>query len=295
MASLYIVIAILIWSSLGLFVRASGVPVHVLIFYSALFSLFFQAPLFISRRFRSALPPLKGFPYIFLLSLCLLLNTFTFLFAYSKTTIANAVLTHYIAPVIVAVLAFVFLGERITPRIIFSIIVASAGLWIMLGGGAILECFRGVASEGFRVTGDLLGILSGLASGFFYALLVIFVRVFTQRMNPYMMVFFQNLFMVMMLLPFIREVPYERLWLLAVMGAVHSTAAPFFYYRGLMVVQASRAAVLGYLEPVGAIIFSIIFLKEFPGARSYVGGVLIILSGYLAVSEGRGKNSGNDS
>jgi len=36
--SFYIAAAILIWSSLGVVVRLSGVPAHVLIFYSALVS-----------------------------------------------------------------------------------------------------------------------------------------------------------------------------------------------------------------------------------------------------------------
>jgi len=50
-------------------------------------------------------------------------------------------------------------------------------------------------------------------------------------------------------------------------------------------VQANRAAVLGYLEPVGAIIFSMIFLSEFPPMNAYIGGGLILLSGFLTVKE----------
>jgi len=286
MPSLYIAAAILIWSSLGLIVRLSGVEVHVLIFYSTCFSLVFQSLMFTGRHYRRSFPPLNKLPFIFLLSACLLLNTFTFLFAYANTSIANAVLTHYIAPVIVAFLAVLFLGERITGRIVISILLASTGLWIMLGGATIMECIRNVFSEGFHLTRDLIGITSGLVSGVAYAVLVILVRVFTQKFNPYVLVFIQNSFMALILLPFVRVFPVERMWIFALMGALHSTAAPFLYYKGLSSVQANRAAVLGYLEPVGAIIFSMIFLAEFPPLNAYIGGGLILLSGYLTVKEG---------
>lgn len=283
MPSLYILSAILIWSSLGIMVRIADVDVSLLIFYSTLFSLIFQSPLFLNRSYRRAIPPLSRMPYIILISICLLLNTFTFLFAYSKTTIANAVLTHYIAPVIVAVLAAVFLGEAVTLTIVISILISSLGLWIMLGGATVTECIRSVLTEGLHMTSDLSGIASGLSSGFFYALLIILVRIFAQRSNPYILVFFQNLFMALMLLPFIKSMPFEKFWIFAFMGVLHSTAAPFLYYKGLRSVQANRTAVLGYIEPVGAIILSMIFLSEFPHLRAYFGGGLILFSGYLII------------
>jgi drug/metabolite transporter (DMT)-like permease len=285
MPYLYIVAAILIWSSLGIMVRMSEVPTHVLIFYSSSFSLMFQSLLFTRRDYRNSFPPFKKLPLIFLLSVCLLSNVFTFLFAYAKTTIANAVLTHYIAPIIVAVLAVVFLKEKITRVIIISIVIASAGLWIMLGGATIAECIRSVFREGFHLSDDLIGITSGLISGVAYAVLIVLARVFTQRFSPYNLVFVQNSFIVLMLLPFVKVFPAGKLWIFAVMGLLHSTIAPFLYYRGLREVRASSTAILGYLEPVGAIILSIIFLSEWPDSKAVIGGVLIILSGYLTIRQ----------
>jgi len=226
-----------------------------------------------------------------LLGLCLLLNTFSFLFAYSKTTIANAVLTHYIAPVIVAFLAVIFLKEKLRARIVGAIALSSIGLWIMLGGDAIAECARSVFSKGFSFTPDLVGIFSGLFSGFAYAILIILARVFTQRYSQYVLVFLQNTFIVVMLLPFIREFPAEKIWIFAVMGFFHSTVAPFLYYRGMRYVTASTTAILGYFEPVGAIVLSMMFLSEVPGANVIVGGLLILVSGYITI---HGNSGGED-
>jgi drug/metabolite transporter (DMT)-like permease len=86
-----------------------------------------------------------------------------------------------------------------------------------------------------------------------------------------------------MLLPFIREVPLYAWRSLLVMGIVHSTIAPVLYFKGLQTVTANRAAVLGYLEPVSAILFSMLFLDEKPGIYSVFGGVLIFFSGWLTI------------
>jgi drug/metabolite transporter (DMT)-like permease len=286
MPSLLIVIAIVIWSSLGVFVRILDLDVQYILFYSTLFSLPIQGLIIVSSDLKYKVPPFRDFLFIVLLSICLLLNTFTFLFAYKKTTIANAVLTHYIAPVVVAFLGAVFLGEKVTFRVVAAIVIATVGLWIMLGGATtIRDCIKGIFLEGFSITDDLIGITSGLASGLFYAILIIMIRVFAQRFNPYVLVFFQNLFVVLFLLPFVSLVTIEKMLILLLMGIFHSTAAPYLYYFGLSRVQAQRAAILGYLEPVGAIIFSMLFLAEIPGFRSYIGGVLVLLSGYITLTE----------
>jgi len=69
-------------------------------------------------------------------------------------------------------------------------------------------------------------------------------------------------------------------------GIVHSIIAPILYYRGLQKVSASRAAVLGYLEPVCAILLSMVFLDEMPGHNSLLGGALILCSGYMTIRSG---------
>lgn len=226
-----------------------------------------------------------------LLGLCLLLNTFSFLFAYSKTTIANAVLAHYIAPVIVAFLAVVFLKEKLRGRVVIAIALASLGLWIMLGGSALTGSLKSMFREGLSFTPDLVGVLSGLFSGVAYAVLIILARVFTQRFSQYALVFLQNTFIVVMLLPFIGEFPVEKLWIFAVMGLFHSTIAPFLYYRGMRHVTASTTAILGYFEPVGAITLSIMFLAEVPGIKVIMGGFLILVSGYITI---HGNGGGGD-
>ena len=270
MASSYILLAIFLWSSLGVVVRLSGVEIHILMFYSLSISVIVQGTLLTQKKYRKAFPDIKKLRYPIMLGIVSLINTFTYFYAFKHTTIANAVLTHYTAPVIVAFLAPLFLKEEITKKIIFVIITASIGLWIMLEGFSFKE-------------GHMAGIIAGIISGFAYAIIVIFLRIYSRNFNPLVLSFFTNITIAILLAPFIREIPLHALWSFLFMGIVHSTIAPILYFKGLQYVAANRAAVLGYLEPVCAIVFSMVFLHEMPGLISIIGGMLIIFSGYLTL------------
>jgi len=270
MASFYILTAIFLWSSIGVVVRLSGVEIHVLMFYSLVVSVIAQGIMLSGKTYRKDFPDIRSLRYPIILGCISCINTFTFFYAFKNTTIANAVLTHYTAPIIVAFLAPFILKEQITRKIVAVILMASAGLWIML--------------DGFSIEKDqMMGIFAGLVSGIAYAMIVIFLRMHSKKFNPLILAFFANLTIILLLAPFIREFPMHALWSYLFMGIIHSTIAPVLYYRGLQDVTANRAAVLGYLEPVCAILISMIFLYEMPGIHSIAGGMLIIFSGYLTL------------
>lgn len=270
MASFYILLAIFLWSSLGVIVRLSNVPIHILIFYSMTVSVIVQGIILSLKEYRKEIPGIKRLKFLLILGPFTLLNTFSYFYAFNNTTIANAVLTHYTAPVIVAFLAPLFLREAITRKIIIVIIIASIGLWIMLNGFSFTE-------------GHTAGIMAGLLSGLAYAIIIIVVRIYAQNFSPLVLVFFQNIIVLILLAPFVSEFPLNAMWFFLLMGVVHSTVAPMLYFKGMQEVTANRAAVLGYLEPVCAIFFSMLFLDEVIGIRSLIGGALIIFSGYLTL------------
>jgi len=280
MGSFYILLAIFLWSSLGVVIRLSGVPVHLLIFFSCVISSSVIGLLFLKKEYRKAIPKGKAIFYLFILGPLNLVNTFSFFYAYKNTSIANAVLTHYTAPVLVAFLAPIFLKERLTIKVLIAVILATLGLWIMLG--VSFGQFLSPVIAGDRNMG---GILSGLLSGFAYAVLIIIFRIFAQNYHPIVLTFFQNVTIGIILLPFvgIRENVNYPVWAFGVMGIVHSTIAPILYFKGMSKVTANRAAILGYLEPVCAIMLGVIFLGEGVNYKTVGGGLLILCSGYLTL------------
>jgi drug/metabolite transporter (DMT)-like permease len=267
-----ILLALFLWSSSGVIIRRSGLPVHILIFYACIVSLFFLVPALLPRAGRKRPQQFKEMWLPVVLGAVGLVNTFSYYFALKHTSIANAVLTHYTAPVIVAFLAPAFLKERITKRAVAAIVIASVGLYLMLNG--------------FTFGGkDTAGFAAGLVSGFAYAAVIMVGRFLSRDFSPFLLTFVQNVVVAAGLAPFVKEAPFGGLVYYLVVGIALSTVAPVLYYRGLREVPANRAAVLGYLEPVSAILLAIFFLHELPGWYSLFGGALIIFSGYLTISK----------
>ncbi|MCX7913694.1 MAG: DMT family transporter [Thermodesulfovibrionales bacterium] len=278
----YIIVAILLWSSLGIIIRYSGVSPQLLIFASCIISTSIISTFFIKRSFREAIPKGKSLLYFLAIGPVSLINSYTFFYSYQNTTIANAVLTHYTAPIVVAFFAPFFLKERLSFKIFVSIALATIGLWIMLDI-SIIDFFK------LLIAGDknTYGIMAGLISGIAYGALIIMFRFFAQNFNPIIITFFQNIIIVLILLPFI-ELPLNFssvLWAFIIVGVIHSTLAPILYFKGMRHVTANKTAILGYLEPVSAIILGAIFLNEMITYKVIIGGVLILFSGYITISK----------
>lgn len=283
---LYILSAILLWSSLGLVIRASSVPVPTLIFFSNLVASLLLGAFALSPSRRHELQKIKaqgrGALPLLALGPIALVNTFSFFFSYRTTTIANAVLTHYTAPLFVALLAPVFLKERLTRKMLLAVLIGSLGLWIMLG-------ISGSAFVGLLLAGDknTAGIMAGLFSGLSYAVLIIVFRSVALAYSSLVMTLFQNCMVCLLLAPFVAwsSVTPAEAALLLLTGVVHSTIAPLLYFKGLSQVTSNRAAILGYLEPLCAILLGLLFLGEAVNAQSILGGAMILLSGYLTIRD----------
>jgi drug/metabolite transporter (DMT)-like permease len=268
-----ILLAIFLWSSLGVIFRLSDLPVHVFLFYSLVIAVSVQSLIALKKGYIKEIKDRKELAAPVLLGLVSLFNSLAFFYAFRTTTISNAVLTHYTAPIIVAFLAVLFLREKITKMLIGAIATSSIGLWIMLDGVSVQQ-------------GNMIGILSGLASGVAYAVIIILARMYAGHYRPFMLTYIVNITIMVCLAPFVREFPVHAAWSFLIVGLVHSIIAPVLYYRGLQEVSASRAAVLGYLEPVSAILLSMVFLSEMPGQNSLLGGALILCSGYMTIKSG---------
>lgn len=277
----YILTAIFLWSSLGVVIRLSGIEVHLLILLSSLLSVVIAGFLFLKKELKRHIPSKDRLLPLLILGPLSLINSYSFFYSYKNTTVANAVLTHYTAPIFVALLAPVFLRERLTIRLAMAVIISTAGLWIMLNISA--KDLINLVLAGDKNT---MGIIAGLISGIAYAFIVITFRIFSQNYHPLVLTFSQNIVIASLLLPFfsLNERVSHGLWAVAIMGVVHSTIAPILYFKGMKTVTANRAAILGYLEPVCAILLGFFFLDEVISLRTFIGGAMILFSGYLTIT-----------
>jgi len=280
MGQLKIITAILIWSSLGIFVRKVNLPNTAIVFHSCLIAGILQLIIISAKgQLKDAIKTKSSkwdVLFLFLVPISFIANSLFFYYAFKNTTIANAVLSHYTAPVFVAFMAPFFLKEKIHLTTWTAIALSSIGLWFILQGA---ESETAVALSSTEKMGIIAGALSGLA----YAFLIILIRRVASCYSSLFITFIQNGIVALVLLPFIinLNVTMHALPYLIFMGVVHSTIAPILYVQGFRSVKANEAAILGYCEPVGATILAFIFFNEVPGITAFLGGSMILLSGYL--------------
>jgi len=203
-------------------------------------------------------------------------NVGLFFAAYQRTTVAIAVLTHYLTPIFVALAAPVFLSERLGSRTKAAVAVSFAGLLLLLSPWE--------AGFGAR---DLAGAALGAGSAVFYASNVLTNKRLSTVFSASEMMFYHGLIGIPVLWVFVPlEAVHAASWsALAVVLAASlgiGTFCGLAFTWGLRRIRASHASVLTLLEPFVAVVIAAVFLGQSLGPLSVVGG-LLILGGAIAV------------
>ena len=201
-----------------------------------------------------------------------------FLFqGYKYTSISNATLSYYFAPVFVTILAPFILKEKLTLSKFLCVLMALVGMF----------CIVGV--DGINGGSDLIGIAYGLLAAGFYAS-VILMNKFLKEIDSIEITVIQLISATITLLPYVLYV--EGLGILSVssvsipyiliLGIVHTGIAYLLYFSSLQGLKGQTIAVLSYIDPVFAIIISAVILKEQLGVLQIIGGALILGSSFLS-------------
>ncbi len=213
------------------------------------------------------------------------LNVVLFFAAYQRTTVAIAVLTHYLTPIFVAVAAPFVVGEKVRARTFVAVAVAFAGLVLLL--------------EPWRVglgRNDLLGAALGAGSAVFYASNVLVNKRLVKAFSGSEMMFFHGLVATPLLFGLVPTSEYalvSRHALVVVLGGALGPGAlgGLLFVWGLRRIAASHASVLTLLEPFVAVVLAAVVMGERVGFVAFCGGALI-LTGAVLVVTGRAQNGG---
>ena len=206
------------------------------------------------------------------------LNAYFFFKAYQRTSVAIAVLTHYLAPLFVALGAPLLLRERPSRRTYVAAGIGFAGLVLLL------EPWKASVHAS-----DLIGAAFGAASAVFYASNVLFTKRLVGAFSGSEQMFF-HCFVALPLLAVM--VPLHdwgafdpRAAGVVALGSLGPGAlAGLFFVWGLRRVPASRASTLTLLEPLVAVLIGAAVYGEVVGLPGLVGGALILLGAGLVIS-----------
>ncbi len=197
--------------------------------------------------------------------------------ALTRGSIATAVLSHYLAPALAPLFAWLFLRERLSLRTIPATLLGLAGLAALL---------RPVAN-GSPV---LSAALWGGTSAIFYGALFPVGKRLMREFTPFEIQSYHSVIAALVLgliAPSVASVDAPlRSYLIVVVGALFCAvlAGQLFYY-GIALAPAGQAATLTYVEPLVATFTGALFFAEPIGLSAVVGAALVISGGLVLVLE----------
>jgi len=217
-----------------------------------------------------------------LIGLFIGLNNGLFYTAIILTTVANAILTHYLAPILlVLIFAPIVLKQKIRRKHVVASAFGFVGLLIVLGPQ--------INSAGINAVN--VGVLLGLASAVFFAwhTAIESKLATTTKINPLVQVLYKNGVPALLFLPFVISrfitvgISWEDFGKLIFFGVLVLGISLVLLFRGLAKVSSQNASVIFYGEPVGAIILASIVWGESLSFTVIAGGALILIAGFIAV------------
>jgi drug/metabolite transporter (DMT)-like permease len=215
----------------GLFVRFLNLASQLILFFNAffvtvvLFIIFLRAKENFKIKNHNLAIVLLGFSFV--------ANNLCYFKAFKLTTISNAILTHYTAPVFVAILAPIFLRERLEKITLLSLLVSFFGLVL-------------IALEGLSFSREnFLGILFGVFSGIAYAFSILIYKYLLRNLSVYTLIFYQSLIGTIILTPFVFSqisfsLPFHFLLVFALIFGILAT---FLHFQGIKRVKAQEAGI----------------------------------------------------
>jgi drug/metabolite transporter (DMT)-like permease len=187
--------------------------------------------------------------------------------AQQMVSLSTASVLLYTAPCFVVVMSMILFKEKLTRNKILALILAFIGCIFTTGLGF----------------GDAnMGIVFGILAGFGYALYSIFAKIALKKYGLMTILFYTFLIATICLAPFC-DVPYVMQTssnievLLNILGlGIISTVLPYYLYTvGLKRMDAGKASIIAFVEPMVATIVSLLIGDPF-GWTNVLGIILIL-------------------
>ena len=277
---LLLIISMVIYGTIGLFVRNINLASSEIALYRAvLASVLLFAYLLITKQ-KIEFKKIKKSLLFLILSGAAMGFNWIFLFeAYNYTTVSVATLSYYFAPVIVTVLCPILFKEKLTKKQILCFVMSSLGIVLITGIGEVQSDNR-----------NFIGILFGLSAAVLYATVVLLNK-FIKDVEAIQRTFLQFVSAMAVLLPYvlltgginIASVSGKGLAFLLVIGLFHTGITYCMYFSSLKSLPGQQTAILSYIDPLVAVLISVLILGEPMNIRQILGGILVL--GFTLLNE----------
>ncbi|MBR2953995.1 MAG: EamA family transporter [Clostridia bacterium] len=268
-----LIVSMTIFGTIGLFVRNIPLPSSEIALYRAvLAAILIGAFLLVTKQKIPFAKIKKEIPLLVLSGVAMGFNWILLFEAYKYTTVSVATLSYYFAPVIVTVACPILFKEKMGAKQIICFVMSTLGIVLITGIGDL--------SQG---SSHIKGILFGLGAATLYAT-VILLNKFTKTVDGIHRTFMQFLSAIAVLVPYVLLTDGVNIgtlngrgWVfLLVIGLVHTGITYCLYFSSLKEMSGQKVAILSYIDPLVAVLISVVVLKEPLTPLQALGGLMIL-------------------
>lgn len=258
---LLVLVAAMLWSTGGLFIKWTSLSAYELSFGRSLLAALTVA--FFTQREGFRINGITIITSVLYAGLLLL-----FVLATKLTTAANAIFLQYTAPIYVLILEPLFYKEKFRRIDLLTVAACICGMSLFFVGKLRPQ--------------DVSGNLTALASGLCFAFYILLLRhPRSQRVNRAASVIYGNLLLVLLTAPMgLAAIPKLTVWdagVVAYLGVVQIGIAYTLFTLGMARgVRSLDAGIVGYIEPVLNPVWVFLLLGERPSQWAIIGGTIII-------------------
>lgn len=197
--------------------------------------------------------------------------------SYKYTSIANATLSYYFAPVFVIFISPIFLKERLTKTKVLCILAAILGMFMVVG----------IGEEAGK--NNVIGICYGVCAAVLYASVIIMNK-FLKGLSGIETTLVQLGAASIVLLPYIlftekvhiMSLDRNSFLLLIIVGIIHTGFAYLLYFTAIKKLSGQTIAIFSYIDPISAILLSSLILGEKMTWLQILGGILILGATFIS-------------
>lgn len=271
---LKIITAMITFGSIGIFVKRINLTSLEIAFLRALIGSLFLSVAGLIMKQKMSWQSIKPNIHLLILSGAAIGFNWIMLFqGYKYTTISNATLGYYFAPIFALVLTPIILKEKLTPIKLACIPVAIGGLFLVInvsgGNGELYQHTKGIAYA--------------LGGAGLYASIILMNKLI-KDLTGFEITLIQLAVATMVLLPSIllqgglnsRGMDAKGWVLIVVLGIIHTGIGYLLYFTAVSELKGQSVAMLSYIDPLSAIVISALVFGETMNIIQLLGGILIL-------------------
>ena len=286
-AAMKFALSMAIFGSVGYFSAKTNLPSIELVFIRCICACVVLSLVYLFSNKKKEAVEKKEIGFSVLCGVFLVVNWVFFFRSFEHMSVTVAVSIYHLAPVLVVLLGSFLYREKITLKVMLTVITCFIGT-LLVGGMQDYLSLESLMSA---------GLPWAFGAALFYALTTLMGKKIS-KLNPILTTIIQTGVGVLMLLPFVQwdyfsQLTGENWFYILLTGIVHTGYVYYLFFSSLPKLSSGTIAILVFIDPAVAIFMDIVLTAYRPDFLQIIGILLIFWGQAHAALKRKVSESGN--